>query len=85
MKLRKGVVLTRTEEGTFLLDTRGGSYWHLNPSGLEVLESLVRGEALDTVVDRIAAEQEVDRAVVAGDCATLVQDLRAARLLKGSR
>ncbi|WP_431837645.1 lasso peptide biosynthesis PqqD family chaperone [Cellulomonas sp. Y8] len=85
MRLRKGVLLTRTDEGTFLLDTRGGRYWHLNPNGFDVLESLLNGESFDAVVDELASAERIDREIVADDCEALVRDLRAARLLKGSR
>ncbi len=84
MKLREGVVITEVEQGTILLDTRRGRYWHLNDLGIEVLRSIVAGDSLDSVVDRLATTHETDRRTVADDCRSLIRELRAVRLVSGS-
>jgi len=84
MKLTNGVIFTETEEGTILLDARHGKYWHLNPTGVNVLRSVLAGEALRDVATRLAHELGADSAQVLEDCQVLLRNLTEARLVKGA-
>lgn len=81
MKLKAGVEIVTDENGSFLLDTRKGVYWHLNPTGVRFIMDLTDGRGLDDVVSEVSEEFQIDPAIVRSDCNNLMRELRRARLV----
>lgn len=82
LRLRSGARLVDDESGTFLLDTRRGVYWHLNPVGMSIVQALASEPTMDHVVLRVVAEFDVDDKTVRADVNDLVRDLKRARLVE---
>lgn len=82
MRLRKGVSVTETEDGTVLLDQRSGKYWQLNPSGALILSTLLEGGTPEAAADAVAARYPVDADRALADVRALLETLRAARLVR---
>ena len=83
MKLARHVTLTETANGHVLLDTRRGTYWHLNQSGYAIVQGLLEGKSL-TELSRIVAETgNVDRERAVNDCSAFLAELLRAHLVKG--
>lgn len=82
LRLRSSARLVDDESGTFLLDTRRGVYWHLNPVGMSIVAALASEPTMDDVVLRVTAEFDVDARTVRADVSDLVRDLRRARLVE---
>ncbi|MFI7447320.1 PqqD family peptide modification chaperone [Nonomuraea sp. NPDC049714] len=82
MKLKPGVKLVDETSGAFLLDTRKGVYWHLNPSGMRLISALSEGRSVEDVVGEVAAEFSVDPDIVRADCMALLKELGRARLIE---
>ena len=83
--LGKNVAVTSTAEGTVLLDTVRGVYWHVNPTAVRVIEALDRGRTLEEVGADIARDTGADPDHVLRDCVRLLADLRKARLIRRIR
>ncbi len=83
LRLRDGVVAQILENEMLLLDTVGGQYFDLNPSGTVMLDCLLKGGSrlatLALVMERFAVER--DRAEA--DLDALVGALRRAGLVDG--
>jgi hypothetical protein len=74
-------VWARDADTTVLLDMERGIYYTLNEVGGRIWELLVAGEPLVEVLQVLAGEYDVDRAVLAADVAPLIDSLRAAGLI----
>jgi coenzyme PQQ synthesis protein D (PqqD) len=81
LRLRKGISVTETEDGTVLLDQRSGKYWQLNPSGALILSTLLAGGTAEQAAGAVAARYPVDTDRALADVRALVDSLRAARLV----
>jgi hypothetical protein len=82
LRLRKGVSVTETEDGAVLLDQRSGRYWQLNPSGSLVLSTLLAGGTAEQAADAVVARYPVDAGRALADVRSLMDTLRAARLVR---
>lgn len=82
LKLKSSVRLVDDENGTFLLDTRRGVYWHLNPSGMSLLQGLADGLTVEAIVQQVITEFAVDARTVREDFANVVRELKRARLVE---
>lgn len=75
------VTSTREGDSTVLLDHRAGAYFGLDEVGTRVWELLGTGASLTAVVDTLAEEYEVPRAVLERDTTEIVSRLRQSNLL----
>lgn len=83
--LRRSVELTDSEDGSILLDTARGVYWHLNDVGARFVRGIQEGKSLDQVTALIAKDYSVDQETVKRDVGQLVKDLKEARLIEVHR
>lgn len=81
LTLRRGVSFAQTDDGLALLDEHGGRYWHLNPTGAQVLRALLDGRTAEQAVAQLTAEYEIDAASAHHDVQELVTALLAAGLV----
>ncbi|MGW8765985.1 lasso peptide biosynthesis PqqD family chaperone [Streptomyces sp. NPDC055815] len=81
LTLRRGVSFAQTDDGLALLDEHGGRYWHLNPTGAQVLRALLDGRTAEEAVTQLTAEYEVDAESAHHDVQELVTALLAAGLV----
>ncbi|MER5775514.1 lasso peptide biosynthesis PqqD family chaperone [Streptomyces sp. NPDC002039] len=65
-----------------LLQQRTGRYWQLNRTGAGVLTRLLAGEHAGNVASELAARHGLSRERVHNDITTLIDQLRAARLVE---
>jgi hypothetical protein len=82
LKLKSSVRLIDDENGTFLLDTRRGGYWHLNPVAMAMVQALMSEPTVEDVVGQVVAEFEVDAETVREDVTRLVRDLKRSKLVE---
>jgi Coenzyme PQQ synthesis protein D (PqqD) len=82
LRLRKGVTLTGTGDGAVLLDERSGRYWQLNGSGALILSTLLAGGTAEQAADAVAARYPVDTGRALDDVRSLLDSLRAAKLVR---
>lgn len=82
--LRQGLSIVEVEDGKVILDTRRGVYWHLNQTAITVVEELGRGRAFDDLISQIVLETGADEGRVRSDHLALVEELRRAKLIKGT-
>jgi PqqD family protein of HPr-rel-A system len=82
LRLRPGVSTADTEYGTVLLDERSGDYWQLNPTAALVVRRLTGGDGTARAAAALAEEFDVDPARALEDVTTLVEELRAAGLVR---
>ncbi len=83
MKLKNGVVLTRNDSGAILLDTRKGTYWHLNETALALIDALDDPDPVAEAVQTIVAKTGADPSVIRADIALFIKQLRRTRLIQG--
>jgi hypothetical protein len=81
LRLRDGVVAQILEQEMVLLDTRGGQYFDLNPSGTVMLEALLKGASRDEIVASLTRRFAVDAERAAQDLDRLVAELLQAGLV----
>ena len=84
IKLRNGVVLTHSESGAFLLDSRRGVYWHLNQSALNLIEFIDQENPVELATAQMCKTTEVEPDVVRSDYLALVDELKRAKLIEWS-
>lgn len=83
LKLKNGVVLTRNDSGAILLDTRKGTYWHLNETALALINALDDPDPVAEAVQTIVAKTGADPSVIRADIALFIKQLRRTRLIQG--
>ena len=76
------VVWARHSDATVLLDADRGLYYTLNEVAGRVWELLVAGEPVIEMLRVVSDEFEVGREVLEADVTTLLNDLRASRLIE---
>ena len=81
MRLRDHVALTELEYGMALLDEDSGEYWNLNPTGSLVLQTLLAGGTVQTAVEELVEQYDVERAALSADVEGIVDELCSAGLL----
>lgn len=81
IRLRKGLSWRRVGDDIVVLDLDQSCYVSIGGVGAVVWEHLAKGAGLDTVLDQIVDEYDVDRAQAAADVEVFVQDLRDRRLM----
>lgn len=81
-KLAEHVSLSKTGSGAALLDEAGGHYWQLNSVGYEMLTHLLTKGSIDETVIYITHRFEADSDQARSDLLALIDDLRAASLLR---
>jgi PqqD family protein of HPr-rel-A system len=82
LRLRSGVSTADTAYGTVLLDERSGDYWQLNPTAASIVRRLTGGDSAAQAAAALAEEFDVDPARALDDVAALLEELRAARLVR---
>ena len=78
---RGHVVWTRHADATVLLDAERGVYYTLNDVAGRIWELLAAGEPVIEMLRVVGGEYEVERQVLEVDVATLLRELRNARLV----
>jgi hypothetical protein len=76
------IVIRRVGEGGVLVDLRTNAIFELNDTGMRVWELVVEGLDLDGMAARLADEFDVSAADGLAACRRLVDELRAAGLLR---
>ena len=71
------------QDGAAILDTNAGSITTLNASGAFVWQALERGEAIETIAERMAREAGEPMEAVREDVADFIEALRKQDLLPG--
>ncbi|WP_433468698.1 lasso peptide biosynthesis PqqD family chaperone [Spirillospora sp. CA-128828] len=82
LRLRPGVSTADTAYGAVLLDEQSGDYWQLNPTAASTVRRLTSGDGTAQAAAALAEEFGVDPARALEDVTTLVEQLRAARLVR---
>jgi len=75
LRINPTVVAQAMPDGAVLIDSATGECFELNRIGARVWERLSRGEDLASITDSLAAEFVVERALIARDVTSLVEDL----------
>jgi len=85
-RVEKGddVIYQALQNEIVLLDMKTQQYFGLDDVGSDMWKLLVEHGEVETVVDRLSAEYDVDRATVRKDLEVLIQNLMAAGLLKAA-
>jgi Coenzyme PQQ synthesis protein D (PqqD) len=78
------IIWSIVDDEALLLDASSGDYFSLNPIGTEIWECLQRGDSLSHIVETIAEKYDVEEVIVRRDVTELIEELRAAKLLKNS-
>ena len=71
-----------TDDGTFLLDTARGIYWHLNWVGVQVIQGIQNGLKISEISSLVASECDADDETVQADIIQLLKKLKKARLVR---
>lgn len=82
LRLRTGVVAQILEGEMVLLDTLGGQYFDLNPSGTLMLDRLLKGDSSDQTLGVVVERFSVDRPRAQQDLDLLVRQLLDAGLIE---
>lgn len=82
LRLRTGVVAQILEGEMVLLDTLGGQYFDLNPSGTLILDRLLKGDSSDQTLGVVVERFLVDRPRAQQDLDLLVRQLLDAGLIE---
>ncbi|WP_167203080.1 lasso peptide biosynthesis PqqD family chaperone [Actinomyces respiraculi] len=83
LKFSDSTIVRESDDGALMLDTRRGTYWHLNETGLRLVRAVRAGKSVDDVASEIAREHGVERTVVRNDLDSLIADMKRAKLLSG--
>ena len=81
LALRDGVSTADTDYGITVLDEDSGEYFTLNPSAALVLRTLLDGGTAEQAVRALTEQYAVDAGTAAADVASLLGELRSARLV----
>ena len=81
LRLRGGVSLVETEYGVVLLDEDSGEYWNLNPTGAQVLRTMLAGGTAARAAEELTGDYAVDHDSATRDVRELLDALRSARLV----
>jgi hypothetical protein len=81
MKVNPNVVFKDLDGEAVLLDLSSGTYFGLNEVGTRVWQLAAGNRDEAQIVAALADEYDADRAVIAGDVAALLADLRTRRLI----
>jgi hypothetical protein len=84
IRLRQGVVHQIIAGEMLLLDTVGGRYFDLNPSGSLMLAQLLAGASREQTLQAVQAEFDVDSERVAADLDALLTALVQAGLIESA-
>ncbi|GGS36102.1 MULTISPECIES: lasso peptide biosynthesis PqqD family chaperone [Streptomyces] len=84
MKLRnrKHLVVTDTDYGAVLLDTKSGQYWQLNPPGAVIVRTLLDGEGPDEAIRRVTDRFDVETERATTDVHALIEAMRSAGVVE---
>ncbi|MFI8827180.1 lasso peptide biosynthesis PqqD family chaperone [Streptomyces sp. NPDC053431] len=80
--LRTGVSCAETDYGTALLDEESGEYWELNPTGGQVLRTLLAGGTPEEAVRELIRDYDVDDGGAREDVRQLVEALESSGLVE---
>ncbi|GAA0989739.1 MULTISPECIES: PqqD family protein [Nocardiopsidaceae] len=83
VKLKSTVKISANEEGALLLDTKRGTYWHLNAVGIRLAEALDVERSVDELVLTVTTDFDVPPDVARRDVRKLLRDMKKARLVEG--
>jgi hypothetical protein len=75
------VVFRELDGEAVLLDLGSGTYFGLNAVGTRVWQMIEAGRSEEEMVDILAAEYDASRAMIAADVSSLLDELRARRLI----
>jgi hypothetical protein len=78
------VIFQALQDEIVLLNMKDQQYFGLDDVGSDMWKLLVEYRDVETVVDRLTAEYDVDRATVKEDLSVLIGNLLAAGLLKSA-
>ncbi len=81
-RLKNGVVTQILQEEMILLDTLGGQYFDLNPSGTLMLDRVLNGASPASAARAVAERYEVSEARARQDLDQLLQQLSALGLIE---
>lgn len=81
VRLAPDVVVQVIGGDALVLNLRSETVFSLNATGARIAELIAAGTALETVIERLAAEYGADRAEIARDVDDLVKTLMARGLL----
>ncbi|MET9514000.1 lasso peptide biosynthesis PqqD family chaperone [Streptomyces sp. NPDC002994] len=82
LKLRTGVSCADTEYGIALLDEDSGEYWELNPTGAQVVRTLMAGGTSEDAVRQLTGACDVDDASAREDVQDLIEALSSSGLVE---
>lgn len=84
MKLRnrKHLVVTDTDYGAVLLDTKSGEYWQLNPPGAVIVQTLLDGEGPEEAIKRVTNRFDVGTERATADVHALIEAMRSAGVVE---
>jgi hypothetical protein len=82
LRLRDHVFIADVEYGTALLDETRGEYWNLNPSGVVVLQTLLRGGTSQEAAVTLSEQYDVDLETATRDVEDLLSALTSSRLVE---
>ncbi len=81
-RLASHIVLNEEEQGAVLLDTRGGKYWQINATTVEILRILEDGNSVSEAVDIFASQSDVERERVEKDITDVIRTLVRSRIVR---
>lgn len=84
-RLASHIVLNEEEQGAVLLDTRGGKYWQINATTVEVLRILEDGNTVSEAAGILASRSDVERERVEKDLADVIRTLIRSRIVRRVR
>jgi len=79
---RGGLLFTRVDDALLALDLQAGCYYSLNGPAARVWELIDSPTPVSILCDQLLGEYEVDRTTCLRDVIELIDDLRAAKLVK---
>lgn len=83
LRLKSCARLVNDDSGTFLLDTRRGVYWHLNPVGVGIVQALTQDRTVEDITSGIVMEYDIDLQTARQDVKELIRNLKRAKLIEG--
>ncbi|MBR8641359.1 lasso peptide biosynthesis PqqD family chaperone [Streptomyces tuirus] len=84
LSLHPDVTMAETEDGAVLLHQRTGRYWQLNRTGVLVLRRLINGDSREQAANKLVVQHRADPEDARNDVFSLVDQLRAAHLVRES-
>jgi len=83
-RLARGVVTQILQDEMILLDTLGGQYFDLNPSGTLMLDRILKGDSEAHAVSAVVARYAVSGKRAAQDLDQLIQQLSNLGLIESA-